>query len=172
MPMLTHRSTLIVASLALLLDGWQTADAAWINRHLLHELTSRPTVADDVAPALDAARLAACLRTARDLDRIAVSLDNQMIVIQDTTSRVDYMQYLDRPHLPRLDLTDKQASDERERQLAKRADMQHLLDRDRNAYQKQLATYQDGVKAFERDCAGNFRKPDIEAATARLRAEQ
>jgi hypothetical protein len=147
------------------------ADAAWVNRNLLHGLLSRAPAAADAEPALDAKRLEDCIRAARDLDRMAVSLDNQMIVIQDTTSWIAYSHTLDGPQLPRPDRTEKELSAEFEHRLAERAVMQKRLERDTDAYRRQLATYNSGVERFERDCNGTFRSQDLDAVKARLGLE-
>ncbi len=160
-----------VALLATLAFG-ACADAAWVNRNLLRELLARPPAVPGSQPALDAARLEACLRSARDLDRLAVSLDQQMIVIQDTTSRVAYSRNLeDRPQLPRPDRTEDQMRAQFEHSITERAEMQKTLDRDTKAYRTQLARFNDGLTAYERDCAGSFRKDDLDAAKARLKME-
>jgi len=143
---------------------------AWVNRNLLRELLARPPAAPDSQPALDAERLEACLRKARDLDRLANSLDQWMIVIQDTISRVAYARGLEnQPQLPRPDRTEKQMRAEFEHTMAEVAEMQKTLDRDTKAYRVQLAVFNDGLKAYERDCAGSFRKDDLDAAKARLK---
>jgi hypothetical protein len=146
--------------------------AAWVSRGLLKELMSRPPVAANARPALDTARLESCVHTARNLDRTGLSLDNQLIVIQDTSARIDYLRRsLEGPQLPRPGLTEKESRIAFERHVAARDEMQGLLDRDMKAYRSQLAVYDHDVKAFERDCAGSFRKDDLETVRAGLRAE-
>ncbi len=148
------------------------ADAAWVNRHLLRELLARPPVAAGSQPTLGAAQLQACLRRARDLDRLAVSLDQLMIVIEDTTSRVAYSRNLEnRPQLPRPDITENQMRAQNEHSIAERAELQKLLDRDTEAYRAQLTSFSDGVNAYERDCTGSYRKDELEAAKAQLKME-
>ncbi len=146
------------------------SEAAWLNRNLLGELLARAPVVPGSQPTLDAARVEACLRSARDLDRLAGSLDQLMIVIQDTASRVDYARSLDdRPQLPRPDRTENQTRAQHEGGIAERAELQRLLDRDTKDYRARLASFRDGIKAYERDCTGSFRRDHLEAAKARLK---
>jgi hypothetical protein len=148
------------------------AHAAWVNRNLLRELLGRAPAAPGSQPALDATRLEACLRGARDLDRLGVSLDQQMIVIQDTRSRIAYSRSLeDRPQLPRPDQTEEQMRAEAKHSVAERAEMEKTLDRDSGTYQGQLAKFNDGLKSYKRDCTGSFRKEDLDAAKARLKLQ-
>jgi hypothetical protein len=158
-------------ALVAMLSSAAPADA-WVNRNLLRELLARPPAAPGSQPTLDAARLTACLRRARDLDRLAGSLDQQMIVIQDTTSRVAYARSIEnRPQLPRPDRTEKQMRADYEHEIAERAEMQKTLDRDTRAYDVQLARFNDGLGTYKRDCAGNFRKDDLDTAKAQLKTE-
>lgn len=147
------------------------ADAAWVSRNLLHALVTRAPAAPGSEPALDASRLESCIKTARDLDRLGVSLDNQMIVIQDTTSRVAYSRSLDGPQLPRPGQTEKEMRNEYDQRMIERAAMQKTLDRDTDAYRRQLASYERGVANFEHDCSGSFRKEDLDAVKTRLKME-
>ena len=141
------------------------SDAAWVNRHLLLELLARPPVAPGSQPTLDAARVEACLRSARDLDGLGGALDQLMIVIQDTAARIEYSRHLEgRPQLPRPDSTEKQMYAQYHGGLAERAELQQLLDRDTEDYRARLAGFGDGIKAYERDCTGSFRRDDLEAA--------
>jgi hypothetical protein len=94
-----------------------------------------------------------------------------MIVIQDTTSRVAFSRSLDGPQLPRPGHTEKELRAEYDRRSIERAAMQQTLDRDTDAYRRQLAAYDSGVKNFERDCAGSFRKEDLDAVKLRLKME-
>jgi hypothetical protein len=145
-------------------------DAAWVNRNLLRELLARPPVAYGSQPTLDAARVEACLRSARELDGMAGSLDQLMIVIQDTAARVEYFRNLgDRPQLPDPHRTEEQMRAQHEGGIAERAQLQILLDRDTTVYRAQFASFNDGFKAYERDCSGSFRSDDLEAAKARLK---
>jgi hypothetical protein len=164
------RPTIWIALLAQL-AAVPAAEAAWVNRNLLRTLLSRAPAAPDRQSVLDAGHLETCIRAARELDRIAVSLDNQMIVIQDTTSRVAFSRSLDGPQLPRPGHTEKELRAEYDRRSIERAAMQQTLDRDTDAYRRQLATYDSGVKNFERDCAGSFRKEDLDAVKLRLKME-
>jgi len=144
-------------------------DAAWVNRNLLHEFLARPPVAPVGQPTLDAARIEACLHSAQDLDRLGGLLDQQTIVIQDTASRVAYSRSLeDRPQLPRPDRSEKQMRAQYDEGTAELAELQKLLDRDTKVYRVQFARFSDGIKAYERDCTGSFRKDDLDAARARL----
>lgn len=166
-----HRSALASIVLLAQVATAPAADAAWVNRHLLHALLARAPAAAEGQPALDAKRLEDCVRTARDLDRMAVSLDNQMIVIQDTTSWIAYSHTLDGPQLPRPDRTEKELSADFEHRIAERAVMQQRLERDTDAYRRQLATYDSGVERFERDCGGTFRSQDLDTVKTRLGLE-
>jgi hypothetical protein len=172
---MTNPSSTIAAagSVALLVQAavLPSADAAWVSRNLLHSLLARTPVAPDAKPALDAAQLENCVRSARDLDRLASSLDNQMIVIQDTTSRVTFSRTLDGPQLPRPGHTEKEMRAEFDQRIAERAAMEKTLDRDTDAYRRQLAAYTSGVDKFERECAGTFRKEDLDAVKTRLKME-
>ncbi len=144
-------------------------EAAWVNRNLLQEFLARPPVAPGSQPTLDASRIEACLRSARDLDRLGGLLDQQTIVIQDTTSRVAYSRSLgDRPQLPRPDRSEKQMRAQYDEGIAELAELQKLLDRDTKVYRAQVARFRDGIKAYERDCTGSFRKDHLDAAKARL----
>ncbi len=146
------------------------SQAAWVNRNLLRELLARPPVAPGSQPTLDAARVEVCLRSARDLDSLAGSLDQLMIVIQDTAARVDYARWLEeRPQLPLPDRTENQIRAQHEGGTAERAQLQQLLDRDTKDYRARLASLMDGVKAYERDCTGSFRRDHLDAAKARLK---
>jgi hypothetical protein len=146
------------------------SEAAWVNRHLLREFLARPTVVPGGQPTLDAARVEACLRSARDLDGLAGSLDQLMIVIQDTTSRIEYAQHVEgRPQLPLPDRTEKQMRAKHEGGVAERAQLEALLDRDTKDYRARLASFRDGIKAYERDCTGSFRRDHLDAAKARLK---
>jgi hypothetical protein len=158
------------ASVALLVQAalLPPADAAWVSRNLLRSLLARTP---DTKPTLDATQLENCIRSARDLDRVASSLDNQMIVIQDTTSRVTFSRTLDGPQLPRPGHSEKELRAEFDHRVAERAAMEKTLDRDTDAYRRQLATYNSGVDKFERDCAGTFRKEDLDAVKTRLKME-
>jgi hypothetical protein len=147
------------------------ADAAWVSRNLLRGLLARAPAAPDGQAALDATQLENCIHKARELDRLASSLDNQMIVIQDTASRIAFSRTLDGPQLPRPGYTEKEMRAEFDQRIAERAAMQQTLDRDTDAYRRQLAVYTSGVSNFERDCAGTFRKQELDAVKARLEME-
>jgi hypothetical protein len=148
-----------------------TADAAWVSQNLLRGLLARAPIAADRQPTLDATQLESCIRTARELDRSATSLDNQMIVIQDTTSRVAFSHRLDGPQLPKPGYTEKEMRAEFDQRMAELAAMQQTLDRDSDAYRRQLTAYNSGLANFEHDCAGTFRKQDLDAVKARLKME-
>jgi hypothetical protein len=146
------------------------SEAAWVNRHLLPELLARPPAAQGSQPALDAARVEVCLRSARDLDNLAGSLDQLMIVIQDTTARIDYARSLEsRSQLPRPDRTEGELRTQHEGGIAERTELQRLLDRDIKDYRTRLANLTDSTIAYERDCNGSFRRDDLDAARARLK---
>jgi hypothetical protein len=167
-------STIAAAgSMALLVQAaaLPTADAAWVSRNLLHVLLARAPAAPGTRPTLDAMQFENCIRTARELDRAASSLDNQMIVIQDTTSRITFSRTLDGPQLPRPGLTEKGMEAEFDQRIIERAAMQQTLDRDTEAYRSQLAAYDRGVRNFDRDCAGTFRKEDLDAVKTQLKME-
>ena len=103
------------------------SEAAWLNRNLLGELLARAPVAPGSQPTLDAARVEACLRSARDLDGLAGALDQLMIVIQDTAARIEYSRHLeDRPQLPRPDRTENQTRAQHEGGIAERAELQQI----------------------------------------------
>ena len=165
------RSALPAGAIVFLVLAFATvANAAWVNRHLLREFLARPPVAPGSQPTLDAARVEACLRSARDLDGLAGSLDQLMIVIQDTAARVEYLRNLgERPQLPDPDRTEEQMRAQHEGGIVQRAALQRLLDRDTEDYRARLASFGDGIKAYERDCSGSFRSDDLDAAKARLK---
>ena len=134
------------------------------------EFLARPPVAPGSQPTLDAARVEACLRSARDLDGLAGALDQLMIVIRDTAARVEvFAQSRRTSAVADPDRTEEQMRAQHEGGIVQRAALQRLLDRDTEDYRARLASFGDGIKAYERDCSGSFRSDDLDAAKARLK---
>ena len=117
---------------------------------------------------LNAEQVEACMRRARDLDRLGNELDMQMEAIQTASGQAMFLQYLNRAQLPRLDDADEDTRGEFAQRTVQHDALRRKLDADIPAYEKRSANYEAGVKTFDHECAGTFTVRDRDAAKAKL----
>jgi len=117
---------------------------------------------------LSAEQVEACMKRARELDRLGNELDMQMEAIQTASGQAMFLQYLNRTQLPRLDDADQDTRSEFAQRTIQHEALRRKLDADVPAYEKRVANYEAGVKALDRDCAGTFTARDRDAAKAKL----
>ena len=154
-----------LALTAALVFGAGDAHAA---RALLHELMVRVPAAESAKPALPADKLEACMRTARDLDKTGVALDEQISEVERVTAEAMFLQYQLNMKFPRLDGGDENAMADFSAQSARHDALSRQFKEKYEAYQARDKSYQTAVAAFERDCAGNFTRADLDAAKTKL----
>lgn len=117
---------------------------------------------------LSGAQVEACMMKGRELDRLGNELDMQMEAIQEASGHAMFLQYLNRAQLPRLDDAGEDTRAEFTQRTVQHDMLRRKLDADVPAYEKRLATYEAGVKALDRECAGSFTARDRDAAKAKL----
>ncbi|MGB7258700.1 MAG: hypothetical protein ACRECC_01460 [Pseudolabrys sp.] len=164
-PKLARVTLTWLALAAALTFGAGDAEAA---RGLLPQLLARAPATGGGKAALAADKLEACLRRARDLDKTGVALDEQMSDVQRTTAEAMFLQYQNNMQLPSLDSADDQAKTDLGLRMARHDELSQQLKSQYAAYQKRQSEYEIAVAAFERDCAGNFTRADLDAAKSKL----
>jgi hypothetical protein len=132
----------------------------------LAQFLARVPVEANASLTLD--QVEACVKTAHALDRTGNELDMQMEAIQTASGQAMFLHYLNRAQLPRLDDAGADARAEYDQRVGQHDALRRKLGADIPIYEKRMADYETGVKAFDRDCAGTFTARDRDAAKAKL----
>jgi hypothetical protein len=154
-----------LAATALLIFGGIKAHAA---RSLLTELTTRPPAAASAKAALTGDKLEACLRAARTLDTSGQALDVEISAIEQITAESMFLQFVINSQFATLNGADKAAVAEFEQRTRRHDELARKFKADYPTYQQHKSDYDGKVAAFERDCAGDFDRRDLEAVKTKL----
>lgn len=144
---------------------FESGDARALHTSLAQFLARAPV---ETNASLSAERVEACMKQARDLDRLGNELDMQMEAIQTASGQAMFLQYLNRAQLPRLDDADDDTRNEFAQRVGQHDVLRRKLDADIPAYEKRAADYEARVNALGRECAGTFTARDRDAAKAKL----
>jgi hypothetical protein len=152
----------VIAALAL------CAGEARAARTLLADLLARPAASDDTKATLTPQRLAACMRQARELDKIGLALDGEISEIERITAEAMFLQFAINAQFPRLEGDDKEAVAEFDQRTRRHAELSGKFQTDYPVYRKRKANYDEAVSGFEQNCAGSFRGQDLDVVKTKL----
>jgi len=155
---------LFVATVLFVVLGPTGADAA---RVLLAELMARaPAEAD--APAISMLALEACMRGAQKLDRKGITIDYEIAAIDREVAEAQLLQNRINAELPTLGNYDEPALNEFQRRVIRHEELAKKFQVEFPLYQKKQKAYDAEVGEFDHNCAGRFRRGDLEAIKSKF----
>ncbi len=158
---------LLVATLFTVALAPNSANAA---RALLAGLMARaPAGVND--PAMSPLALEACLRRAQDLDRIGTAIDYEIAAIDREAAEALLLQKQINVELATLGDYGEPALNEFQRKVIRHEELAKKFQSEFPLYQKKQKDYDDAVVELENNCAGRFRRGDLETVKKLLGME-
>ena len=155
---------LFVATLMIVALAPNNASAA---RALLAELMARAP-ADVNDPAMSPLALEACLRRAQELDRTGTAIDYEIAAIDREAAEALLLQKQINAELPTLGDFDEPALNEFQRRVIRHEELAKNFQAEFPRYQQKQKDYDEAVSELERNCAGRFRRGDLDTVKKML----
>ncbi len=158
---------LLVATLLIVALAPNSANAA---RTLLAGLMARtPAGVND--PATSPLALEACLRRARELDRIGTAIDYEIAAIDREAAEALLLQKQINVELATLGDYAEPALNEFQRKVIRHEELAKKFQTEFPLYQKKQKDYDEAISELESNCAGRFRRGDLETVKKILEIE-